>query len=79
MKAFAADGQNMDEFYQRVVSSDEEDFGDSDDGSVADLEMETCAEACSSTSQNALDTFPLEAADRRRALCSVNACFQGRS
>ena len=40
-EAFAADGQNMDEFYRRVVSSDEEDFVDSDDGSVADLERDT--------------------------------------
>ena len=30
----------MDEFYQRVVSSDEEDFVDSDDGSVADLDRD---------------------------------------
>ena len=37
LEAVAADGQNMNEFYQRVVSSDEEDFVDSDDGSVADL------------------------------------------
>ena len=43
-EAYAADSQNMDEFYRRVVSSDEEDFGDSDDGSVADLERDTSDE-----------------------------------
>ena len=32
-----ADGPNMDDFYQRVVSSDEEDFINSDDGSITDL------------------------------------------
>ena len=43
-EAFVADGQNMDEFYRRVVSSDEEDCVDSDDGSVADLEWDTSDE-----------------------------------
>ena len=38
MEAVAADGQNMNEFYQRVISSDEEDCCDSD---VADLECLT--------------------------------------
>ena len=42
--AFSADGPNMDKFYQRVVSSDEEDFVDSDDGSVTDLERDTSDE-----------------------------------
>ena len=32
-----AEGPNMDDFYQRVVSSDEEDFVNSDDGSITDL------------------------------------------
>ena len=36
-EATDVDGPNMDEFYQRVVSSDDEDFVDSDDGSVTDL------------------------------------------
>ena len=40
MEAVAADGPNMNEFYQRVVSSDEEDFVDSDDGSVTDLDRD---------------------------------------
>ena len=35
-EAFAEDVQDTDEFYQRIVSSDEEDFGDPDDGSIAD-------------------------------------------
>ena len=43
-EVFTADGQNMDEFYQRVVSSDEEDFVDSADGSVTDLERDTSDE-----------------------------------
>ena len=28
---------NTDDFYQRNVSSDEEDFGDPDDGSICDI------------------------------------------
>ena len=40
-EAFVADGQNMDKFYRQVVSSDEEDFIDSDDGSVMDLVRDT--------------------------------------
>ena len=39
LEAADVDGPNMDEFY-RVVSSDEEDFVDSDDGSVADLDRD---------------------------------------
>ena len=76
-EAFAADSQNMDEFYQRVVSSDEEGFGDLDDGSVVDLEMDTWAEACSSASQNAFGAFPLEAAHRRPAVVFSNRLFSG--
>ena len=60
---FAANSPNMDEFYRRVVSSDEEDCGDSDDGSVADLERDTWADACSFAFQNAVGAFPPEADD----------------
>ena len=35
-EAFAWDVQDTDDFYQRIVSSDEEDFGDPDNGSIAD-------------------------------------------
>ena len=35
-EAFAEDVQDTDDFYQRIISSDEEDFGDPDDGSIAD-------------------------------------------
>ena len=35
-EAFAEDVQDTDDFYQRIVSSDEEDFGDPDDGSSTD-------------------------------------------
>ena len=97
-EAFAAHGQNMDEFYRRVASSDEEDFGDlddgsladlerdtsdeedfgdSDDGSVADLERDTWVEACSSTFQNAVAAFPLEAGDIRPAVVVSNRLFSG--
>ena len=91
MEAFAADGQNMDKFYRRVVSSDEEDcvdsddgsvadeedFGDSDDGSVADLERDTWAAACSSAFQNAVGAFPPEATDVRPAAVFSNRLFAG--
>ena len=43
-EAVAADGPNMDEFYQRVVSSDDEDFVDSDDGSVTDFDRDMSEE-----------------------------------
>ena len=35
-EAFAEDVQDTDDFYQRIILSDEEDFGDPDDGSIAD-------------------------------------------
>ena len=35
-ETFAEDVQDTDDFYQRIVSSDEVDFGDLDDGSIAD-------------------------------------------
>ena len=44
MEAVAEDGPNMDEFYQRVVSSDDEDFVDSDDGSVTDIDRDMSEE-----------------------------------
>ena len=34
--------------YQELVSSDDEDFSEPDDGSVGDLEMTTWADWCSS-------------------------------
>ena len=37
-EAFAEDVQDTDDFYQRIVSSDEEDFGDPGDGSIADYD-----------------------------------------
>ena len=43
-EALVANCPNMDEFYRRVVSSDEEDCVDSDDGSMADLEGDTSDE-----------------------------------
>ena len=39
-EAADADGPNMDDFYRRVVSSDEEDFDNSDDGSITDLDRD---------------------------------------
>ena len=35
-EAFIEDVQDTGDFYQRIISSDEEDFGDPDDGSIAD-------------------------------------------
>ena len=43
-EAADADGPNMDKFYHRVVSSDDEDFVDSDDGSVTDLDRDMSEE-----------------------------------
>ena len=40
MEAVTAEGPNMDEFYQQVVSSDEEDFVDSDNGLITDLDRD---------------------------------------
>ena len=41
MEAVAADGQNMNEFYQRVISTDEEDCCDSDDRDMLDDFMDS--------------------------------------
>ena len=45
-EAFAGDVQDTDEFYRRIVSSDEEYFGDPDDGSIADNDGHLCARPC---------------------------------
>ena len=74
-EAFTEDVQDTDDFYQRIVSSDEEDFGDPDDGSVADLEMDTWTDACSSAFGTAFGAFPPEAADTRPAVVFSNRLF----
>ena len=53
-EAADADGPNMDEFYQRVVSSFDKDFVDSDDGSVTDLarDMSDGEDCCDSAPFN---------------------------
>ena len=51
--------------------SDEEDCCDSDVGSVADLEWDTWADACTLTFQGAVCAFPPEAAEIRLAVGSV--------
>ena len=40
MEAVIADGQNMNEFYQWVVSPDDEDLFETDDGSATDFDMD---------------------------------------
>ena len=74
-EAFTEDVQDTDDFYQRIVSSDEEDFGDPDDGSVADLEMDTGADGCSSAFGTVFGAFPTEAADTRPAVMFSNHLF----
>ena len=66
-EAFVADCQNM----------DEEDFGDSDDESIADLERDTWAAACSSAFRNAVGVVPPEATDVRPAVVFSNRLFSG--
>ena len=73
--AFTEEVQDTDDFYQRIVSSDEDDFGDPDDGFVADLEMDTWADACSSAFGTAFGTFPPEAAHTRPAVMFSNRLF----
>ena len=72
-EAFTADGPNMDEFYQRVVSSDEEDFVESDDGSVTDLDMDT------SPFRMRWVHFRRKRLISGRRLCSGTTYFKGRS
>ena len=72
-----ADGPNMDEFYQRVVSSDDEDFVDSDDVSITNLEWDTWADACTLAFQGAVGAFPPEAAEIRPAVVFRNSLFPG--
>ena len=43
-EAADADDPNMDDFYQRVVSSDDEDLFESDDGSVTDIDRDMSEE-----------------------------------
>ena len=45
--------------------------------SVADLEMDTWADACSSAFGNAFGAFPPEAADTRPAVVFSNRLFSG--
>ena len=50
-----------DDIYQVLVSSDDEDFSETDDGSVGDLEMDPWADWCGSIFETAFDTFPSQA------------------
>ena len=69
---FAEKLPGTDDIYQEMVSSDEEDFSEPDDGSVEDFEKNTWADWCGSAFETAFVTF-------RWRLCSVTACFQKRS
>ena len=74
-EAFTEDVRDTDDFYQRIVSLDEEDFGEMDDGSVEDLEMNTWADWCSSAFGTAFGAFPPEVADTRQAVMFSNRLF----
>ena len=75
MEAFTEGVQDTDDFYQRIISSDEEDFGETDDGSVEDLEMNIWADWCSSDFGTAYGAFSPEVADTRPAIMFGNHLF----
>ena len=63
MGDFAEQLPGTDNIYQDLVSSDDADFSEPDDGSVGDLEMNTWADWCGSAFETAFGAFPPEAAD----------------
>ena len=63
MGGFAEKLPGTGDIYQELVSSDDEDFSEPDDGSVGDLEMNTWADWCGSAFETAFGAFPPEAAD----------------
>ena len=67
------------DIYQELVSSDDEDFSEPDDGSVRDLEMNTCRIGVVPHLRLHLTRFRRKRPIHGRQLCSVTACFQGRS
>ena len=71
-KAFTEDVQDTDDLYQRIVSSDEEDFGE-------DLEMNTWAGGVVPHLGPHMARFRRKCPIHGRRLCSVTSCFQRRS
>ena len=64
---FAEKLPDTDDIYPELVSSDEEDFSEPDDGSVEDFERNTWADWCGSAFETAFGAFPPEADDTRPA------------
>ena len=59
-EAFAEDVQDTDNFYQRIVSSDEEDFGDPDNGSIADYDGHPVCQTLFCDPRDMLDTVKVD-------------------
>ena len=68
MEAADADGPNMDDFYQRVVSSNEEDFVNSDDGSITDFNWDMSEE------EELMDSDDGSVADLDRDMLDEEVC-----
>ena len=67
-EAADADGPNMDDFYQRVVSSHEEDFVNSDDGSITDFNWDMSEE------EELIDSDDGSVADLDRDMLDEEVC-----
>ena len=78
-EAFAEELPVTDDFYQGMVSSDEGDFSDPDDGSIEDYEKNTWADWCGSAFGLHLAPFRQKRTVRGWRLCSVTDCFWRRS
>ena len=72
---FAEKLSGTDDFYQAMVSSDEEDFSEPDDGSIEDFERNTWADWCGSAFETAFGAFPPEADGTRPAVMFSDRLF----
>ena len=72
---FADKLPDTDDLYQGMVSSDEEDFSEPDDGSVEDFEKNAWADWCGSVFGTAFGTFPPEADGPRQAVMFSDHLF----
>ena len=61
MRGFVKKLPGTDDIYQEMVSSNDEDFSELDDGSIEDFETNTWADWCGSPFETAFGMFPPEA------------------
>ena len=66
---------NTDDICHELVSSDEADFSEPDDGSVEDFERNTWADWCGSAFETAFGAFPPAADDTQPTVMFSNRLF----